>query len=269
MKGITMTVSVAELSSGTDFANSNCSLIPLKPAQGSRGWASAKKALPKAKVKPRPISSFWSSSVQRLVALLLIVASFPLMLLLYLVVKATSKGPFLYSQLRPGLNGKLFRIWKVRSMVVDSDSCPKLARRVASGDPRVTTIGRFMRKTKLDEVPQLWNVLRGEMSFVGPRPIAESLYLELCEHIPGFEARNSVRPGLSNIGQVSIEDNADDGHLHEDWKERFEAELHYINHRSVVYDLVVIVLTAAFLISKALPQRIKNCFRLQTPDRNA
>lgn len=221
------------------------------------------------KIAPQPVPTVWSNGIQRVTALIMVIAALPLFALLWILVRATSRGPFLYSQLRPGLHGELFRIWKIRSMAVDSDRCPKLARRVAAGDPRVTKIGHLLRKTKLDELPQLWNVVRGEMAFVGPRPIAESLHDELCLHIPGFEARTSVRPGLSNIGQVSIEDNADEGHLHDDWRERFEAELHYIQHRSVSYDLVVIALTMTFLFNKSIPTRIKSRFRQRPLARSA
>ena len=205
-------------------------------------------------VKPRPISKLWSEVAQRLLACGILVAITPVMCIAYILVRCTSKGPFLYSQLRPGLNGRAFRIWKVRTMAVNSDACTKLARRVDARDPRVTFVGRILRKSKLDEFPQLWNIVRGEMAFVGPRPIAITLHEELCNEIPGFENRTLVRPGLSNIGQVSIEDNAGEEHLVDDWRERFESELHYIQNRSVEYDLIVMVMTAIFLVLKFTPR---------------
>lgn len=185
--------------------------------------------------------------VQRFVALLLLFLLTPLFAILWIAVKATSKGPFLYVQIRPGYQGRAMPTWKIRTMRPGADRNTEFARGVTACNPEVTEIGRILRKLKLDELPQLWNITKGEMAFVGPRPIAFSLYDELKMQIPCFDERHWVRPGLTNVGQVSIEDNASSNHLLDDWQERFEAERHYIRNRSVAYDLVVITLTLLYI----------------------
>lgn len=189
--------------------------------------------------------------IQRLVAFVALTLLLPLFVVLWILVRGTSKGSFLYSQLRPGLHGSTIRVWKIRTMVPGADRNLQNARCVKNSSPEVTSVGRVLRTLKLDELPQLWNVVIGQMSFVGPRPIALPLHEDLCREIPGFERRTDVRPGLSNIGQVSIEENASGDQLIHDWKERFEAESHYLNNRSIGYDCVVIVLTVLYVLRKS------------------
>ena len=188
--------------------------------------------------------------IQRCLAALMLLALSPLLLVLAAVVKATSRGPVLYSQSRPGLGGQPIQVWKFRTMKPGSDRDPTKARAVTSRDPQVTAIGRILRNLKLDELPQLWNVVRGDMAIVGPRPIAFSLFEELCVAIPGFERRLHVRPGLTNVGQVCIEENAGQEHVIDDWKLRFEAEQHHLMLHSPQYDLVVIGMTAVYIAAK-------------------
>ncbi|MFN3193125.1 MAG: sugar transferase [Aureliella sp.] len=221
---------------------------------------------------------------QRASALLLLISLLPLLAVLWLLVKATSRGPFLYSQLRPGMEGKPIRTWKIRTMRPGADRNSDLARCVTQDCPEVTSIGKVLRQLKLDELPQLWNIVMGEMAFVGPRPIATSLYNELCERIEGFEERTSVRPGLSNVAQVAIDENGEGENLLKDWKERFEAEKHYLRLRSVPYDLIVICLTLLYIgrksvrlicsKTKSLANLIRSClaapqFQRETSTRNA
>jgi len=200
--------------------------------------------------------TLWSV-MQRLIALASLVVLFPLFMVLWLLVRATSRGPFLYSQMRPGLHGKPFRAYKIRTMQPGSDRNQTNARCVLNSDPQVTRIGKLLRNLKLDELPQLWNVVRGEMNFVGPRPIATALYEELCREIPGFEERLEVPPGLTNLGQVCIEENLGQDRVVEDWKLRFEAERHYFHHRSMAYDCVIIALTVLYILRKVMHQLVR------------
>jgi polysaccharide export outer membrane protein len=172
------------------------------------------------------------------------------MVLLFALVKIDSRGPFLYAQRRPGYRGKYFTAYKIRTMTVGADRDQMLARAVTSASPEVTSVGRYLRDLKLDELPQLWNIVRAQMVFVGPRPIAPSLQEYLEHHIPGFETRLSVRPGLTSLGQVCINENECVDRVIQDWTVRFEAELHYLAHRSLSYDIVIIAMTAAYVIRK-------------------
>lgn len=190
--------------------------------------------------------------VQQLAALLLLLAATPLALLLFVLVKCDSHGPFLYSQRRPGLRGRPFTAWKIRTMTVGADRNPMLARAVTSGSPEVTRVGRYLRDLKIDELPQLWNIVRGDMVFVGPRPIAPSLQEYLESRIPGFALRLTVPPGLTSLGQVCIDENDAVERVVQDWSVRFEGERHYLAHRSVSYDLVIIGMTFAYCLRKVL-----------------
>lgn len=117
----------------------------------------------------------------------------------------------------------------------------------------VTRIGRILRTLKIDEFPQLWNIAKGEMSVVGPRPIPLTLDQKLSEEIPCFHKRYDVKPGLTSIGQICINDNLLGDELISDWRIRFEGELHYIRNRGIRYDLLMILMTALFVIRKFLP----------------
>jgi lipopolysaccharide/colanic/teichoic acid biosynthesis glycosyltransferase len=174
----------------------------------------------------------------------------PLMALLYVVVKADSRGPFLYSQQRPGYRGVTFTAYKIRTMTVGADRDPTLAHAVTSDCPEVTRTGRILRDLKLDELPQLWNVVRGEMVFVGPRPIAPGLQVFLESRIPGFRIRLTAPPGLTSLGQVCIDENESAEHVVRDWSVRFEAERHYLANRSIAYDLVIISMTVVYCLRK-------------------
>lgn len=197
-------------------------------------------------------NSNWWYRCQQVLAAFAILVFLPLFVVIGLLVKLTSKGPIFYSQERPGLHGKKFRAWKFRSMRPGSDKDASKARGVMNNDPQVTTIGRIIRNLKLDELPQLWNVVRGDMALVGPRPIASSLHDELCKAIPDFNERLSVHPGLTNLGQICIDENADQAKVIADWKVRFEAEKHYLRNRSVFYDTIIILMTVMFILRKVM-----------------
>jgi polysaccharide export outer membrane protein len=188
--------------------------------------------------------------MQRLIALFALILLSPVFGLLSVAVKTTSPGPFMYKQSRPGRLGASFTAYKIRTMRTGADKDASRARRVDKSDPMITPIGRILRDLKLDELPQLVNVLKGEMVLVGPRPIAQSLQDELEKEIPGFARRLNVKPGLSSLAQVCIFDNADQEKVVEDWHARFEAELDYLHKKSFRYDMLIICMTALFLIKK-------------------
>jgi lipopolysaccharide/colanic/teichoic acid biosynthesis glycosyltransferase len=201
---------------------------------------------------PEPVIYRLWVIAQRVGALILLVALLPLFAVLFVLVKLTSRGPFLFRQSRPGVGGNLFKVWKIRTMRLGSDRIVANGLGVTKNDPQVTRIGRILRDLKLDELPQLWNVVLGQMRFVGPRPIALVLHERLCEAIPGFESRLMVPPGLTNVGQVSIYENEVNDRMIADWRLRFESDVHYLRHRSVTYDIVLFCLTLLYLLKKCL-----------------
>lgn len=189
-------------------------------------------------------------ALQRPLALGALVLLAPVFAALYVAVVASSGRPFLYGQLRPGRGGKPFRAWKIRTMRTGADLDLSRQLGVTTGDPMVTPIGRILRDTKLDELPQLWNVLRGEMAFVGPRPIGHALQERLEREIPGFARRLTLKPGLTNLGQVCVLENGIGDDLVRDWSRRFEAEMHHARHRSAAYDLMLVGMTVLFALRK-------------------
>jgi sugar transferase (PEP-CTERM system associated) len=163
----------------------------------------------------------------------------PIMLLVAAAVKMTSRGPALYHQQRVGLNGRIFTVHKFRSMRHDAEALTGPVWAAKTGDPRVTPIGRFLRRSRLDELPQLWNVLVGEMSFVGPRPERPEFVRELTAEIPYYGQRHVVRPGLTGWAQVRYSYGASK----EDALEKLQYDLYYIKNLSFALDLLIIVET--------------------------
>jgi exopolysaccharide biosynthesis polyprenyl glycosylphosphotransferase len=162
---------------------------------------------------------------------------------LALAIWLDSRGSIFYSQERVGLNGHVFRIYKFRSMVEDAEASTG-AVFSKRGDPRVTRVGRFMRRTRLDELPQLVNVLRGDMSLIGPRPERPEHVVRLTEKIPFYRTRLIVRPGLSGWAQVRYDYGSNDV----DALVKLEYDLYYIRHQSIILDINIILRT----IGKAL-----------------
>jgi sugar transferase (PEP-CTERM system associated) len=159
----------------------------------------------------------------------------PAMLVTALLVRLESKGPVLYRQERVGEHGQPFTLYKFRSMRQDAEQAgrPIWAK---DGDDRVTRIGRFIRKTRLDELPQLWNVLRGDMSFVGPRPERPFFVAQLAREIPFYQQRHAVKPGLTGWAQVKYRY----GSSIEDAMEKLRYDLYYIKHLSIFFDLTIV-----------------------------
>jgi lipopolysaccharide/colanic/teichoic acid biosynthesis glycosyltransferase len=191
----------------------------------------------------------WDYSI-RLAASLALLGFLPIFAVIWIYFKCADPGPMLFKQSRPGYQGKSFLIYKIRTMRIGAEKNTALG--TQSNSSEVTKVGRILRTLKIDEAPQLLNIIRGDMAIVGPRPIPEKLDAELKKHIPGFETRYTVKPGLTSIGQICVNDNALGDALVKDWRLRFEGELHYIRNKSVRYDLVLIGMTAAFVFKKLL-----------------
>ncbi|MDE2005347.1 MAG: sugar transferase [Rhodospirillales bacterium] len=177
------------------------------------------------------------------VSVLLLVLTFPLMLLVALAIVFDSKGPVFYRQRRVGLHGAVFTLFKFRSMRADAESggTPRWA---SKGDDRITTVGRFIRATRIDELPQLVNVLRGEMSLVGPRPERPHFVEHLSEIIPFYRERNFVKPGITGWAQV----NYPYGASVEDAREKLSYDLYYLKHRGLMLDLLVLIWTVRVIL---------------------
>ena len=171
-----------------------------------------------------------------------LIAALPVMLLVSLAVRLDSPGPVFFRQERVGRNGRPFTLWKFRSMGTDAESGG--ARWAILGDPRVTRVGRFIRKTRLDELPQLWNVLNGDMSLVGPRPERRMFVDQLQEQCPWYEQRLVIRPGLTGWAQIK----APYASTFEESIEKLKFDLYYIKNLSLFLDISILLSTARIVL---------------------
>ena len=169
----------------------------------------------------------------------------PIMALTALAVRLTSAGPALYHQRRVGQHGRIFTVHKFRSMRQDAEKATG-AVWASANDDRVTPIGRFLRKTRLDELPQLWNVLRGDMSLVGPRPERPEFVEDLTRQIPFYRQRHVVKPGVTGWAQVCYTYGASVG----DALEKLQYELYYIKNMSISLDLFILFKTVQTVVLK-------------------
>jgi sugar transferase (PEP-CTERM system associated) len=181
--------------------------------------------------------------MDRALALVGLACFAPFGVLIAIAIKRNSPGPVLYSQERVGLNGKTFKILKFRSMVVDAEKnrTPQWA---SEQDPRITKVGRFLRKTRLDEVPQLINILKGEMSFIGPRPERPFFVEELEKCIPFYGLRHVTKPGLSGWAQIRYRYGA----TVDDAVKKLEYDLYYIKNLSIFLDLMIFMETIQVIL---------------------
>jgi sugar transferase (PEP-CTERM system associated) len=194
------------------------------------------------RVKPsQQIARRVVSTLTAAIGLLLFLPFFPFVVLM---VRLSSPGPIFFKQTRVGLGGRNFSVYKFRTMRTDAEVAG--AKWATKDDPRVTTIGKFMRKTRLDEVPQLWNVLRGDMGFVGPRPERPEFVPWLCEQIPYFNLRHRIRPGLTGWAQVRY----GYGASLEQAREKLEFDLYYIKHMTLGLDLLIMFETVKTIIRR-------------------
>jgi len=201
-------------------------------------------------VKDRNLIPKWKGIFDVIFSLFVILITFPIMILIALIIKLTDKGDILFKQKRPGLNGKEFTVYKFRTMYPNNEEILRdylrknpearreweLYRKLKTYDPRVTPIGRFLRKYSLDELPQFFNVLKGDMSVVGPRPY---IYKEFEEYNVPDEVRDkllSVKPGITGLWQV-------EGRNEMTFEDRIKLDLDYIDNLSFWRDLKIILKT--------------------------
>jgi lipopolysaccharide/colanic/teichoic acid biosynthesis glycosyltransferase len=181
----------------------------------------------------------------------MLVVGLPLMLVCVLMVRLTSRGPAIYTQTRVGRGGRVFTLYKIRTMFhnCERQTGPRWS---PPNDPRITPVGRVLRKLHLDELPQLWNVLRGDMSLIGPRPERPEIVARLRESVPGYDRRHAVKPGITGYAQI---------HLPPDTclrsvKNKLVYDLFYIRHRSPRLELYILLATGMKLFGlKKLYQR--------------
>ena len=177
------------------------------------------------------------------VALVMLIATLPLIAPTMLAIFAEDRGPIFYRQERVGLAGRRFKLLKFRSMQVDAER-DGVARWAALQDPRVTKVGGIIRKLRIDEIPQIYNVLRGEMSFVGPRPERPSIVSQLAQDIPYYQYRHSVKPGITGWAQI----NYPYGASVEDAIEKLKYDLYYIKNYSLLLDFVILIQTLRVVV---------------------
>jgi len=200
--------------------------------------------------------------VNVVIAILGLVLALPLMVAIAVLIKLTSRGPVLFVQQRVGLDrrdlgheggnsrrhadygGRTFTMYKFRTMRVDGGATPQVwAQR---DDPRVTAVGGVLRKLRLDELPQLWNVLLGDMNVVGPRPEQPAIFASLREQIQEYTRRQRVLPGITGWAQIN---RAYDSSV-DDVREKLNYDLEYIRHRSALEDLKIMLLTPAVMLGR-------------------
>lgn len=186
---------------------------------------------------------FFKKTIDWLGGLIILIISLPIWPLLALAVRCSGRGPIIFTQNRIGKNGRHFTIYKFRSMRVDNNDFSATAK----NDQRITTIGNFLRTSRLDEIPQLINILKGDMSFIGPRPERPELSAELEKQIPFYNTRLLIKPGLTGWDQIS-------GEYHSpspaDTLKKLQNDLYYIKHRSLYLDVTIFLKTIATVIGR-------------------
>lgn len=209
-----------------------------------------KSKTPMTGVKPRlagPSADLGYQASKRSIDLaltsILVLISAPLILFAMALVRLTSRGPAIYRQVRLGRDNRAYTIYKIRSMYQDCEAGtgPLWS---TKGDSRVTPVGRFLRSTHVDELPQLWNVLRGEMSLVGPRPERPEIAVNLEEVIHRYSHRLLVRPGLTGLAQVQLPPDTSLA----DVKRKLACDLYYIEHANAWLDLRILASTASYVL---------------------
>jgi exopolysaccharide biosynthesis polyprenyl glycosylphosphotransferase len=195
---------------------------------------------------PRPQSLFVQAVGNRLLAAAGLIVASPLMALTALAVRLSSPGPILYRQVRVGLDDVPFTVYKFRSMRADAEAVTG-AVWASKDDPRITTVGKIIRKLRFDELPQLFNTLKGDMCIVGPRPERPEFVQELSRKIPYYRQRHCVRPGITGWAQINFKY----GDTLEDTMTKLEYDLYYIKNMSLSLDTYIVFHTVkAMLLSR-------------------
>lgn len=188
------------------------------------------------------ISGITRNLVHRLVALVGGFLSLPLAIVTAILIKLESHGPVFYKQERVGKNGGTFTVMKFRSMRTDAEQAGPVW--ASADDDRTTRVGRFIRKTRIDEIPQFWNILRGEMDFVGPRPERPHFVSQLAEEIPYYEQRHLIAPGLTGWAQIKYPYGASI----EDARQKLQYDLYYIKNQSLMLDAIILFETIKIIL---------------------
>ena len=176
----------------------------------------------------------------RILAVVILILISPVLILTSLAIKLDSTGPVFFRQERTGWDGKVFRIWKFRSMKVHQDESGFI-KQATRDDPRITRIGKFLRRTSIDELPQIFNVLDGSMSLVGPRPHAISHNIAYSKQIVAYLARHRIKPGITGLAQIrGFRGETSDIDL---MKKRVDSDLEYINNWSISLDISILLRT--------------------------
>lgn len=187
-------------------------------------------------------SSFfhWKEMLDRVLGILMLVPALPLIGLLVLIVRLNSRGPGIFRQVRVGKRGKAFTMYKLRSMRSDAEAATGPAWSPTGGDPRVTRLGFWLRRLHFDELPQLFNVVRGEMSLVGPRPERPEFVEVLAEQLPGYLNRLMVQPGITGLAQINLPPDTDLDSVHR----KLILDCEYVRSASLWLDLRIVLCTA-------------------------
>ncbi|UOQ87016.1 sugar transferase [Gracilibacillus salinarum] len=171
------------------------------------------------------------------VSLIVLIPFLPIWFFIAIIIKATSSGPVFFLQDRPGLNKEIFKVYKFRTMKPGSEKMVK-GQEVMKDDDRITAIGKFLRRSKLDEIPQVLNVLKGEMSLVGPRPERVE---SLAEYTNEISKRLNMSPGMTGLAQVS-------GNIYLSLEDRYKFDVYYVEHYSLLLDLKIIIRTVGVVL---------------------
>lgn len=178
-------------------------------------------------------SHFFKPIIDFILALIAVIVLTPIFIVVYIAVKLESKGPAVFKQSRLGKHGKIFTVYKFRSMVADQSHMKKTTT-LYENDPRITKVGAFIRKTSIDELPQVFNVLKGDMSFIGPRPPVPYFPKKYSEYNDFEKQRFSVKPGISGLVQVRCRES-------NDWDINIPIDVEYVNNYSFLYDIKLFI----------------------------